>query len=448
MSAYKRFPSQNFRLILSCLLVVSFSLSLPAATDSEIEELRKMVLELRGEVESLKQQLADKEASRDVVVPKPEKDSDVRKPLAKPSVAGVSSKYGLSFYGYFKLDAFYDSGLLSHQEIPFWVRPETSTNQGSFDMTAKETRLGMNFAGPEVLGGKLSGKLEMDFYGNINTPASLSSNHAFEPRSRHAYLNWDHGDWSLLAGKTWEPYLIIFPQTLNFTYNNFIGQLGLRKTQLRLTRKVGDSMEFTGAIIEPVGGIHGADVDGDQQDDQTDAEFPVVSGKMLYKFGKGGVMGTSFVFGKEQIDLHPYGAPKTYDAWAVSAAMSLPISERLTWKTSVYTGANVDSFWGGIGQGINLGLRTEIASQGGWTELQLKPSPKWVVNLGYAVDDPDDDDLGIGGRSKNETLRINSFYNFHPSLVWGLEYLNMETEYKGVGSAENDRVMSSIIYKF
>ena len=267
---------------ITTLIALCLSPSLAFSTEEDdIAELRQMVMILKGEVDALKQALAEKEAKRDIPSPtKTEMDSIIRKPVDQPSVAGVSSKYGLSFYGYFKLDGFYDSGLPSHQEIPFWVRPETAYNQGSFDMTAKETRLGMNFSGPTVSGGKLGGKIELDFFGKINTPSDVSTNHAFQPRSRHAYLNWDFGDWSLLAGQTWEPYLLIFPQTVNFGYNNFMGQLGLRKTQLRLTRKIGN-WELTGAIIEPVGGIHGADLDGDQQDDAADSSFPTMSGKLV-----------------------------------------------------------------------------------------------------------------------------------------------------------------------
>lgn len=434
------------------LLLIAPIQSIQAATDPEVAELREMVLKLAGEVESLKQQLADKEARRDVISPqRPESDPQLTRPVDKPAVAGVSSKYGLSFYGYFKLDAWHDSGLTSHQEIPFWVRPETPTNGGSFDMTAKETRLGMDFSGPTVRNGKVSGKLEMDFYGNINTPSNLSGNHGFQLRSRHAYLNWDFGDWAILAGKTWEPYLIEIPQTLNFGYYNFMGQLGLRKTQLRFTKKVGD-LELIGAVIAPVGGVHGADIDGDLQDDGVDSERPVVSGKILYKTpiftDQPATLGISFVHGEESIDIPVIGSPTDYSAWAVTAAFNVPITNAITWKGSFFKGSNLDGYWGGIGQGINLGLGRGIASQGGWTQLQLKPNSDITFNIGYGQEDPDDDDLSSGGRTYNETFQLNFYYSFDPSLLWGIEYLRQETGYKEGSAAKNNRVHSSLIYKF
>lgn len=435
-----------------CIVLLAPGHALIAATDDEVAELKSMVLALMEEVQALKIQMAENEATRDFAVPlKSEKDTELRAPVTKPAVASVSSKYGLSFYGYFKLDALYDSDLTSHQEIPFWVRPNRSINKGSFDMTGKETRLGMNFAGPEVLGGKVTGKLEMDFYGNINTPASLSGNHAYRSRTRHAYTNWDFGDWSILAGQTWEPYIIAFPQTLNFSYYNFMGQLGLRKTQLRITKKIGDDLELTGAILEPVGAVHGGDLDGDLQDDATDSDIPVFSGKILYKTHllteKTTTLGLSFVYGREKLDL-PVERAKTYESWAVSGAFTLPLTDKIIWKTSMFMGSNLDSFWGGIGQGINTTLGREIDGVGGWSQLQFNPTDKVSINIGYSVDDPDDDDLSFGARSKNESYLANFYYSFSPSLIWGIEYFKGETAYKGQGTSSNNHFQSSLIYKF
>lgn len=437
-----------WRNIAVCLLATSTAVNIFAADDTELEELRSLVMDLKSEVQVLKGQLGKSDSNPDIQ----KRINTIKQTVAQGTVEQmkptVQSKYGLDFYGYFKLDAFYDSDVLSHQEIPFWAIPNSEYSDGVFDMTAKETRLGLNFGGPEVSGGKVSGKLEFDFYGRINSGSSLSTNHAFQMRSRHAYLNWDFGEWSLLAGQTWEPYLIVFPKTVNFTYNNFVGQLGLRKSQLRLTRKVNSNLEVVGAILEPVGGVHGADVDGDLQDDGANSGMPVFSGKVVYKTTalteKPATFGASFVYGQEVFDLFS----KTYDSWAVVGAFSLPLTDQVTWSSSFYKGANVDSFWGGIGQGINHSLRREIGSVGGWTELRYQPNSEWMFNLGWAMDNPDDEDLWSGARTKNQHLRVNMFYNFSSSLVWGLEYLNIETGYKNAAKATGNRVQSSIIFKF
>lgn len=445
-------PGSRLGMLTACAVMAMPLQGLFAASDEEVAELRELVMQLAAEVQSLKDQLAEKEASRDVTVPPlTQRESPITTPVDKPAVAGVSSKYGLSFYGYFKLDAMYDTGLTSHQEIPFWVRPDTGTNNGSFEMTAKETRLGMNFAGPTVRNGEVSGQLEMDFYGNINTPTNLGSNHGFQLRTRHAYLNWDFGDWSVLAGKTWEPYLIEIPQTLNFGYYNFMGQLGLRKTQLRFTKKAGP-LELVGALTAPVGGTTGADIDGDLQDDAVDSGKPAIAGKILYKTpvftDQPASFGLSFVHGEERIDIPVVGSPDDYSAWAVTAAMNLPITDQISLKASLFKGSNLDGYWGGIAQGINLAKGTAIDGQGGWAQLQIRPTPDMTFNFGYGQDNPDDEDLSNGGRTYNEFFQANFYYSFDPSLLWGLEYMKQETGYKGSSAAKNDHVHTSLIYKF
>lgn len=444
-------PWNLLRVLPASFLLLTPLIDLEAASDQEMAELRAMVLELKAEVDSLRAQMAAQEAPQTVTAPLAPTPSSLPVAAPPPLVPTASSKYGINFYGYFKADAIHDSGLTSHQEIPFWTRPDTGTNQGNFTMTAKETRLGMDFAGPEVAGGTMTGKLEMDFFGNINTPTSLSSNHAYALRTRHVYMNWDFGDWSLLAGKTWEPYIIAFPQTLNFSYYNFMGQLGLRKTQLRLTKKIGDGLELVGAILEPMGGINGADADGDLEDDGKDTETPVISAKILYKTplfgGRNAIFGLSGVYGREEIDL-PLVSAKTYEAWAVTAAMTIPITDFITWRASAYCGSNLDSYWGNIGQGINLDQHTEIDGRGGWTQLQFKASDAVTMNFGYSIDDPENDDLSDGARAKNESALVNLYYSFNPSVVLGFELMRLETEYKNGDTATDNHVQSSLIYKF
>lgn len=67
---------------------------------------------------------------------------------------------------------------------------------------ALTTRIGLNLAGPDILGAASSGKIEADFGGFSTTNSVL--------RIRHAYLklNWDNGQGlkhELLAGQTWHP---------------------------------------------------------------------------------------------------------------------------------------------------------------------------------------------------------------------------------------------------
>lgn len=428
----------------------------------DIAELRAMVLALQSEVTALRAEVAtlrDADAAPVAALPPPAPaPAPVVAPVPAPAVAGpqpVLSRYGISLYGFIKADAWTDDALLSHQEIPFWVRPDSAGADGGFGMTAKETRLGADLKGPAVAGGKVSGKLELDFYANIATPEAMDGKHAYTPRTRHAYAQWSDGDWTVLAGKTWDPYIVQFPSTVNFTYYSFQGQLGLRKTQVRVSRAFGigddSSLTLTAAAIDPTGRIHGGDMDGDKEDDGEDSGMPMWSAKaaaVAPMFGGKAEFAIAGVAGKEDMDL----LDASYDVWAVQAGWKLPLGERLSWKLSAFAGTNLDSLWGGIGQGINLGLHTPIDATGGWTQLEWLASDSLTLHAGYSIDDPEDADLSPGSRTLNETWLINGYYTFDPSLVLGLEFLHGETGYlQSDGStqrAKNNRIQSTVIFKF
>jgi len=360
-------------------------------------------------------------------------------------------------YGYIKLDAYHDNRVPSHQEVPFWVRQNTPWGDDGFGMTAKESRLGADLRGPTVAGGKVEGKVELDFYADVANPDALDNTHAFKPRSRQLYLQWSDDDWTLLAGQAWEPYVINLPNTLNFTYYSFQGELGLRKTQLRLTRRIdlgeGTALELTGAAIDPTGRIHGGDLDGDAQDDCADSGLPMFASKAVLKppiFGRKAEFGIAGVYALEEYDT----MDKELDVWAVQGGWNIPLTQRLTWKLNAFAGSNLDSLWGGIGQGVNLGMNRAIDAIGGWTQLQFTASDKLSFNLGLSADNPSDDDLSSGGRTLNTTWLLNGYYNFNPSLILGLEFLHGETGYLQAGeprktaTTANNRVQSSLIYKF
>lgn len=462
-----RLSTSTFTRHATCGMILLFTLTLaPAVHADDDAELRALIASLQTEVQSLRAEVKSLKQAQDDQQGELQQarqiSDDTRAQLsaleskdsgtlseAVTGLKNVQSRYGIRVYGYFKADAYHDSSTTSHQDIPFWTL--NTGGDSETDFTARETRIGLDMDGPDnVGGGKLTGKLEMDFYGKVPTTTNLNENHAYQLRSRHAYLQWQNDDWTLLAGKTWEPYLLVFPQTLNFGYYNFQGQLGLRRMQFRATRthKLDNDRKFaiTGAVGEPLGSIHGGDADGDGTDDGTDSELPSFAGKLEYTFPGFGeratMLGLSGFYSKEQV------AGRSYDAYAVIFGGSVPLTDMLTLKGVIWQGENLDSAWGGIGQGINLTKRSEIAAYGGWTQLRIKPASDYWFNVGYSIDNPDDDDLNAAQRSSNSTIALNGYYKVDEPLTLGLEYFQTNTDYKNAADATNHRIQSSVIYKF
>ena len=97
------------------------------------------------------------------------------------------SKFELKLYGYLKLDASYDTQRTSAGDLMYYVLPEVNDQKDDeFDMTAKETRFGLDLKGPEANSVKTTGKLETDFYGSGGSANSPNL------RLRLAYLDLAH----------------------------------------------------------------------------------------------------------------------------------------------------------------------------------------------------------------------------------------------------------------
>ncbi|MDD2236932.1 MAG: hypothetical protein PHP44_03405 [Kiritimatiellae bacterium] len=371
--------------------------------------------------------------------------------LADVPVGQVTSKYDITIYGYIKLDAIYDSQKTAVGDLAFFVLPKVDGEEDSETrLTARQSRLGLKVNGPEVEGGRVTGLLEMDFYGKAD------SDNAYHPRMRLGYLDWAFSTWSLRAGQDWETFIVVVPTTINFATLSDQGSLGLRRPQFRLTKDFALSesskLVLKGAVARTVG----QDIDGGGQDDGVDSDIPTFQGAVVLQSvlltEKKTVAGISGHWGKEVVDSYTKDDvtvdEKKYDSWSVIGSLCLPIIKQLSLVGTIWTGENLDTYYGGIGQGINPTAQKGIKATGGYAQIQVFPMDKVNVNFTYGVDDPKDGDLAANMRSKNETLVASIQYSFSSDLIVGLEYQYLETKYKDSDSAKDNRVQAAMTFKF
>ena len=179
---------------------------------------------------------------------------------AAPAASGDSKKKGLfssvdvQFYGYIKADGSYDSSRTNPGNFVLYVdREDQRRNDDEFNLTANETRLGMNFSGPSSETLKTSGKVEFDFF------AKPAAENKAEIQMRHAYLNleWPEAQFSLLAGQTWDVVSPLNPSTLNYSVLWVGGNIGYRRPQVRLTKGLSltdkVNVKLEGALTRTIG---------------------------------------------------------------------------------------------------------------------------------------------------------------------------------------------------
>ena len=115
----------------------------------------------------------------------------------------------IKLYGFIRNEFYYDSykgidvAMDQFYLLPLYAGQDENgkdiNNQGSANFSAIASRIGINVSGPEILGAKSVGNIEVDFYGITKTePVVLRIRKAF------VKLNWKNS--SLLTGQTWHPF--------------------------------------------------------------------------------------------------------------------------------------------------------------------------------------------------------------------------------------------------
>lgn len=173
-------------------------------------------------------------------------------PLSLLAQDDKEDKWGISFSGFVKNDAFFDSRqTVNAREGHFllWPAPENFDDNGddinaksSFNILAVQTRLSGTIKGPDAFGAKTSGKIEGDFFAQANDNINLF-------RLRHAFGQLDWGKTQLLFGQYWNPMFITscFPGTVAFN-TGVPMQPFARNPQIRLTHSFG-SFTLTAAAL-------------------------------------------------------------------------------------------------------------------------------------------------------------------------------------------------------
>jgi hypothetical protein len=365
----------------------------------------------------------------------------------------------LQIYGFVKADYAYDSQVTAPKNtFALWVLPEANGDKDAqTQFGARETRLGLNLFGPDFGNWKATGKLEMDFYGGGPGPNS------YNPRIRLAYVDVANKDGlAFRIGQDWDTFCELVPRIVNFGYLADIGALGQRRPQARATQEIkfSDDTKLVAKIAagQTMGEGPNQDLDGGGYDDGADADYPTAQWNVALhqklwtekaaRIAFAGHYGIETMDGVDSNKVVIANDVKDYDSWSIQGFIFLPLTKTLAAQANLWQGANLDQYFGGIGQGVNMALAKEIAAIGGFAQLLWDPSEKWSYGLGYSVDDPKDEDLNAGMRSKNEQIFVNAFYKFTAALTGMAEYTHMVTDYAQKADATDDRVQVAMKYSF
>ena len=368
-----------------------------------------------------------------------------------PEQENITDKINLQFSGFIKLEAFYDNTEVAQGDWLLYVNPGNSpkADQSVFSMNARHSRICMNMEGPSIgKDGKINGYIEVDFGGGF--PNSSTAARQPQLRMRHAWAEINYPAWEARFGQDWALISGPFPNTTSFVVGAGKGNLWMRYPQIRYTIKR-NPVKFSVSINRPMAGnTKYNDFAGGDFDIVSDGErsgLPWIMGRLWYNMGEKTVSVSGHV-GKEQIDdlSGKHHCMKTMSFNTDLQVTSGPVSV----TARAFYGENLNSFFGGVFQGFTRDSTSvsNIASRGGWGQLVYKFDDSWSATIGGGTDDPDDNDLVPGNRSRNDWLFGNVSLSIEKALVFMLEADFLKTSYIGNKAGKNTRIQFVTYYKF
>jgi len=446
--------SKRWFILLGMALAVLSANTLLAADNiedirTELNKAREEIQQLRSELDELKNQSTWKYQA--------ELNQALKSaPAAAKEEAGgvlkLPAGWSIQPYGYFKFDMSYDDSAVNGAggDYIISVKPENNTTRGddAFSITVRQTRLGTKIFAPNIGDLKVMGRVEIDFY---NPVTDARNENKSTPQMRHAYGELTGNDWSVIFGQTSDVVSPLNPSTLNYTVGWFGGNTGYRHPQLRFTKWwacANDSQfKVETALSRDINSNKGSGV----IDDGQDTGVPTVLGRLSYALplaGRKMVAGVSGHYGQEEIDWAEVGDDDNVNTWSVNADLVVPVSEKVELKGEVFWAENFDSYFGGIGQGVNddassRSFKDEIETMGAWAQVGYKPNSEWAFHTGGGLDDPIDGDLAEGDASHNFFAFTNANYYFSKYLSTGVELTYWRTDYKNTDDGDNFRIQHS-----
>jgi hypothetical protein len=279
--------------------------------------------------------------------------------------------------------------------------------------------------------------VEIDLLGNFITENRASV------QLRHAYWEEKSSECRLLVGQTWDVVSPLIPGTLDAGYGYYAGNIGFRRTQFRAERYVAlsDTLLLTlqGSLNQNIV----ADFPTDPDVRREPSDWPLLEGRLALTMGHRGEdgqaveLGVSGHIGQVGFDFldvspPPLNLPPENDArfgtWSFNVDLRVPVCHCFGFQGEFFTGSNLSTFLGGIGQGVCSCLRVPIRSTGGWCEVWYDWTPRWHSHVGAGVDDPVDED-SLLGRTYNEFIFANLSCDVTDRLLTGIEVSYRATLY-------------------
>lgn len=361
-----------------------------------------------------------------------------------------ASKYRIRLSGVVLFNLFSNQGTVDNMDVPTLAYRSSGFNSsGSFGGTLRQSILGFEVFGPELLGAKTSGNVNFDFGGGF--PDISNGVNSGLVRLRTATMRLDWKNTSLVAGQD----QLFFSPNSPTSFASLIvpalaysGNLWAWTPQMRIEHRIALSEKSTvtlqGGILDPLTGeppYYSYTWYRTPQAGEL-ARQPAYAGRIAYShpvFGRTFTLGAAGYYSREN-----WGYGRDVNGYAAMLDWDLPLDRWFSLSGSFYRGQAIGGLGGGIGRSVLYSgplvnpdsSVLPLNTVGGWAQLKYRPTSSLEFNVAFGQDNPfasevrtfpDADSYGDPTLTRNQGMLGNVIYRPRSDLLFSLEYRRLKT---------------------
>jgi hypothetical protein len=374
----------------------------------------------------------------------------------------TESKYPLKVSGLFLFSSFVNTRAVDVTAVPAYA----VAGPGSTGLSLRQTVLGLDARGPHLLGATSRADLRADFFAN-GQQSNYAASGLLRLRTAHAELNWQNTNAFFQLDRTIlepnEPSSLVAIAQPELAW---AGNLWSWNPQIGATHQfaISDSsrIKAEGALIDTSDPLPPGSTAAPPTITQSErSRWPGTEGRIAFLHGETGA-GLEIGAGG-YISPHRTGNGDTYNAWAGTMDLRLPLARNFVLTANAYRGQALAGLGGGgyINYYYYFAGSTEFAHAlddvGGWTQFTAKVGQRVEMNAGFGTDNPFAKEIYQAMSSSSSTYlglaRNRSVYSnviFSPSayLLFSLEYRRLWTNYSSGPADFSDVIGIAAGYKF
>lgn len=328
----------------------------------------------------------------------------------------------------------------------YLARPVFDLHQ--FALSGGNTVLGFKLSGLSYRGWKLSGSLDFSLKGA--TPASRV---VLAPQFYDLHIGLVSSRGYILIGQFPDVIMPFVPKTTNAYPGSYLpGVIGFYRPQLR----AGIRLVPTELFDVRVQGSIGRDVQTFDVSPLTiggGAGIPDLQGRLSVAAGpkreeeerpwkRAYELGVSGHFGRRGFAQGDPSDPSFIlvkrRTWSLGADVRAELPTGTTLRGRAWTGSVLSDYRAGVFQSVSDTLGA-IAAKGLWFDIQQAVTDRTTLAAGYGIDDPDDDDVTDGERTRNQDGFANVFWRWSKQVTFAGEVSYWRTDWKALGATKSWR---------